>query len=284
MVSLHVSWRPDLLDQAPIEDSDPVAHDQRLFLVMGDVDEGDADTALDLLQLDLHLLAQLQVKRTERLVEEEHPRPIDEGTSQGHSLALPARELRGSSLLVPIEPDHVHRLGGPGGALRGGRLPHHQAVRHVLPHRHVREEGVVLEDGVDVAVEGRDPGHVLAVEQDATLGRLFEASDHAQGGGLPRSRRSEHREELAVANLEIDPRHRLDVAEALDEVLESDRWSGARGAAVVVTCTLGVGGCGHQLEATSSLPCAGGLAHSGGPARPMSSRSGEGCYIPTTTR
>jgi hypothetical protein len=37
-----------------------------------DVDEGEADVLLDPLQLDLHLLAQLQVERAERLVEEQH--------------------------------------------------------------------------------------------------------------------------------------------------------------------------------------------------------------------
>ena len=65
-----------LLDDAAIHYRDPVRHRQRLLLVVGDVDEGDADPFLDALQLDLHLLAQLQVEGTERLVEEEHLRPV----------------------------------------------------------------------------------------------------------------------------------------------------------------------------------------------------------------
>jgi hypothetical protein len=40
-----------------------------LLLVVRDVYEGDADLALDRAQLVLHLLAQLQVERAERLVE-----------------------------------------------------------------------------------------------------------------------------------------------------------------------------------------------------------------------
>jgi hypothetical protein len=45
---------------------------------VGDVDEGDADVALDPLQLDLQFLAQFQVQRPERLVEQKHFRQVDQ--------------------------------------------------------------------------------------------------------------------------------------------------------------------------------------------------------------
>ena len=48
---------------------------------------------LDRLQLDLHLLAELEVERAERLVEQEDARPVDERARQRHALALAAREL-----------------------------------------------------------------------------------------------------------------------------------------------------------------------------------------------
>ena len=66
--------RPDLLDPPVVEDRDPVRHRQRLLLVVRDVDEGDPHVRLDRLQLHLHLLAELQVERAERLVQEQHPR------------------------------------------------------------------------------------------------------------------------------------------------------------------------------------------------------------------
>jgi hypothetical protein len=43
----------------------------------------------------------------------------------------------------------------------------------------VREEGVVLEDGVHVAVVGRQISDVDPIEQHTTLGRPLEAGDHA---------------------------------------------------------------------------------------------------------
>src|SRR5215212_2512307 len=54
---VHLRGRADLLDPAAVEDRDPVAHGQRLALVVGHEQEGDPDLALDGLQLDLHLLA-----------------------------------------------------------------------------------------------------------------------------------------------------------------------------------------------------------------------------------
>src|SRR5215469_1165385 len=60
----------DLLDPAARHHRHAVAHGKRLLLIMSDVDESDANLFLDLLQLDLHLLAQLEVQRSERLVEQ----------------------------------------------------------------------------------------------------------------------------------------------------------------------------------------------------------------------
>jgi hypothetical protein len=58
------------------EDGQAVAHRERLLLVVRDVDEGQPDLLLDLLELDLHRLAQLQVERAERLVEQQDLRRL----------------------------------------------------------------------------------------------------------------------------------------------------------------------------------------------------------------
>src|SRR3954471_12815549 len=54
--------RADLLDPALAHHHDAVGQRHRLVLVVGDEDRGGADGALDLAQLDLHLLAQLGVE------------------------------------------------------------------------------------------------------------------------------------------------------------------------------------------------------------------------------
>ena len=110
---------------------------------------------LDLLELDLHLLAQLQVERAERLVEQQHARPVDERPGERDALPLAAGQLGRLPLLVALEADHAERVGDAPRALVARHLPDHQAVADVVADRHVREQGVVLEHGVDVAVERR---------------------------------------------------------------------------------------------------------------------------------
>ena len=51
-----------------VHDSNPVRHRHRLFLIVGDDHESDAEFLLQIHQLELRFFAQLAVKRTERLV------------------------------------------------------------------------------------------------------------------------------------------------------------------------------------------------------------------------
>ena len=53
----------ELLVAAAVHHGDAIGHRHRLLLVVGHVDERDPDLLLDPLQLDLHLLAELQVER-----------------------------------------------------------------------------------------------------------------------------------------------------------------------------------------------------------------------------
>ena len=66
---------------------------------------------LDLLELELHLLAELQVERAERLVEQQRRGPVDERAGEGDALLLAARELAGPALLEALEPHGADGLG-----------------------------------------------------------------------------------------------------------------------------------------------------------------------------
>src|SRR5471032_722831 len=108
---VDLARRSDLLDAALVEDGDVVAHRQRFFLVVRDVQEGHAEVLLERLQKYLHLLAQLQVERTERLVEEQHLRAVDHRARERDALALPARELHRLAVAVTLEAHHPQNLG-----------------------------------------------------------------------------------------------------------------------------------------------------------------------------
>ena len=172
---------------------------------MGDVDEGDPDLALDRLQLGLHLLAQLQVEGAERLVEQQHLGPVDDRPRQRHPLSLAAGELVRLALGVAGQAHHLQRLFAALQALRLADPGHLHPVGDVVADGHVREEGVVLEDGVDRAVIGRHPADVLAGQLDrpARSGpRTRRSSAASSSSPTPRP---QHREELPLGDLQIDP-------------------------------------------------------------------------------
>ena len=62
------------------------------------------------LQHELHLLAQLQVERAERLVEQQHLRPVDDRARERDALALAAGELRGLAVAESGEPHQLEHL------------------------------------------------------------------------------------------------------------------------------------------------------------------------------
>ena len=90
---VQILRRAELLEAALVHDAHVIGQHQRLGLVVGDVDEGGAEGRLQLLELDLHVLAQLQVERSERLVEQQQRRLEHQAARDGDPLALAAREL-----------------------------------------------------------------------------------------------------------------------------------------------------------------------------------------------
>ena len=88
---------------------------------MRDVDERDADVVLDRLQLELHLLAELEVERAERLVEQQHLRLVHKRAGERDPLLLTTGELARLALAHPLQADDLqHRLDTP-----TQRLPAH---------------------------------------------------------------------------------------------------------------------------------------------------------------
>ena len=70
---------------------------------MGDEKKGDADIALQVLQFNLHLAAQLAVEGGKRFVQQQHRRPVDQGAGEGHALLLAAGQFVASPILVAFE-------------------------------------------------------------------------------------------------------------------------------------------------------------------------------------
>ena len=214
--------RPELLDPAAVHHGDRVGHRHRLLLVVRDVDERDPDLVLDALQLELHLLAELQVERAERLVEQEDARVVHERARERDALLLTARELPRLALREAGEPHELEDLGDAALQLALGDALPLEPEGDVVLDRHVREERVALEHRVDVALVRRQPDDVLVAQVDVALGRLLEAADHAQRRRLAAARRAEQREERAARDLDRDSVDGNRVVEPLDDAIEAD--------------------------------------------------------------
>ena len=102
--------RAELLDPAVAHHGDAIGHRHRLLLVVRDVDERRPDVTVDLGQLDLEPLAELQVERAERLVEQQDRRTLDERPRDRDALLLAAGELRGHAVAERLEADEGERL------------------------------------------------------------------------------------------------------------------------------------------------------------------------------
>jgi len=99
-------------DAAVAHHGDAVGHGDGLALVAGHVDEGDAERALQPLQLALHADAQVGVQGTEWFVEKQHVGFHYQCPRQGHALALAAGELIDRPRLETAQPHEVEHLLG----------------------------------------------------------------------------------------------------------------------------------------------------------------------------
>ena len=219
---VDLARRSDLLDATPVHDGDPVRHRKRLVLIVRHVDEGRTELVLDSLQLQLHLLAQLHVECSERLVEQERSRPVDERACERDTLLLAAGELARAATLQPFELDDPQHLVDAIFVLSLWNVLHLEPERDVVVDRHVREQGVLLEDHVDRSAVRGQRCAVLALQQDPPFVRHLEPGDHPQGRGLAAAAGAEQREELSLEDRERHVANCGRLAEVFAHALQFD--------------------------------------------------------------
>ena len=147
-----------LLDAAVVHHDDQVGQRHRLFLAVGDVDEGDAERRLQLLQLGAHADLQERVERRQRLVEQQRFRIGDQRAGQRHALLLAAGKLRRPARRIGLhlhQLQHVERLGA---ALVLVDALHLQAEGDVVDEVEMRKQRVGLEHHRRAALGRRQVG------------------------------------------------------------------------------------------------------------------------------
>ena len=162
-----------------------VGENQRLGLVVRNVDERRAEIGLQLLQLDLHVLAELQIERAERLVEQQQRRLEDEAPRDRDALLLAARELVDALRLRAGKSDALQHRVDTARDLRARDTAPREAVADVVADRHHREQREVLEHHVDGPPVRRHAAHRGAADPHVTLVGREEPGDDPQQRGLP---------------------------------------------------------------------------------------------------
>src|ERR1039458_5291993 len=214
-----------LLEAAAIHDRDVIGEHEGFRLIMRDVDKGRAERCLQLLELDLHVLTQLQVERAERLVEQQQRWLEHQAAGDGHALALTARELidalvRGAGEADPLE----HGVG----LLSALRFVHNAARApegDVLADRHHRNRRQRLHHHIDRPTVRCHAVHAAPTDLDSAAVRHREAGDHAQQRRLAAARRPQNREEAAA----FDRKRQLIDGAVLGEVLDQPLYREVRG-------------------------------------------------------
>ena len=171
---------------------------------MGDIDKGDTHLLLDLLEFDLHVLAELEVQRAQRLVQKKDLRPVHDGPGDGHPLLLAAGEGIHRALAIAGQVDQGQGFLHPLRELRLRHLGDAQAEGHVLEDIHVGEERVFLKYGVDLPFVGRNIVDAFAVKEDLAGGGLLKPADDTQCGGLTAATWTQQRQKFLVVDIEVD--------------------------------------------------------------------------------
>lgn len=74
------------------------------------------------------------------------------------------------------------------------------------------KQGIVLKDGIDVALPGREFAGVFAKDSYRAAAQLFETGNQAQAGGFAGARRPQHGEKLPVTDPDRYSIHRTHIA------------------------------------------------------------------------
>jgi NAD(P)-dependent dehydrogenase (short-subunit alcohol dehydrogenase family) len=235
--------RADLLDPAAVEDDEAIGQRHRFQLVVGDVERGGAEAALQALDLAAHGDAQLGVEVGQRLVEQEDGRLADDGAAHGDALALAAGErLRLAVEILPISSMRAASVTRASisafGVLRFFR-PYSRFWRRRSYADRARSSGTpwryrdrpvldVVDDAVaDLHLPFRD---------------AFKAGDHAQQRGLAAAGGADQDDELAVGEGEGKGGVIINVIGNSGENWDAAYFAGSTGNAALMSFTKALGG------------------------------------------
>ena len=216
---VDIGRRSYLLDFSLAHHHDGVAQGQCFFLVVGNIYEGDSQTIVHLLQLQLHVFSHLEVECSQRFIEQEYFRLVDDGTGDGDTLLLSTRKRVHIAVFVIA---HVHHFQGTlhlGHNLVLRRVLEFQAESDIIKYIEVRKQGVFLEHRVHVSFVGWQVGNVVAADGYHAFCGCFESCQESQKSSFSASRRTENGHEFTLSHKEINVVEGCFLAESFRHIL-----------------------------------------------------------------
>ena len=105
--------RRDLAEGAVHQHGDAVAERHRLLVVLRHIDDGRIVASQDARQFETHLVADLRVDVSQRVVEQHHARPSHQAARQRGALLLALRQRLRQVIEHMVDPQHAGRLVNP---------------------------------------------------------------------------------------------------------------------------------------------------------------------------
>ena len=205
----------DLLNHAGLHDDDHVGDTHCLLLIVRDEHGRNFRFTLDTADFLPRLKPQARVEIGERLVQQQHARPLHQRARDGDALLLSAGELAGLAIHQLIDLDELRRLkrlfphrflGEPVLALEV-----FQREQDVLQNGQVRIERIALENEAHAALFRRQRGHIVIPKEDFAAGRLLQAAEKIERRALAAAGRTEQTDQLSIRDFKGKVLDRHDV-------------------------------------------------------------------------
>ena len=179
---------------------------------MGDIDRGDSESVLDLLDDGSHLDPELCIEVRKRLVHEKDFRLDGQSSCQGYSLLLSSGELLRQAVCVFGDLHESHEGLCLLLYLVFRKLPVLESESYVLSYCEVRENGIVLEHHADVSLGWLEVVDETVPEIELAAFNRVESGNHPEQSRLSASGRSEECEELSGLDFQGKIRNGCEIA------------------------------------------------------------------------
>ncbi len=212
MIDAGKFLRRGVSDDSPIfEKNDARGEEERFAKIVGDKDDGLAETAREGAEFALKLGAGDGIESTKGLVHQENGRVGGEGASDADALTLAAGEFVRSAMAVlcRFKTDKQKKFADTGGCARGIPFFEGGDERDVLGNGEMGEKTCVLNYIADAPAQtdGIPIGRGAATDDDLAGGGNEEAIDQSQKGGFAAAAAAQEDKGLAGSDGEADVIH-----------------------------------------------------------------------------